>query len=100
MKDSKSSSAFRIAAAKLAKDESPNFKGLFVANSVTLATRVRIEILCAIADLHKTDAVQAYVQPFSSRPALHLKMRDPLVGTLDGVNCSYTFAEAESGNCL
>ncbi len=94
MRDSKTSSAFRIAAAKLAKDESPNFKGLFVANSVTLATRVRIEILRAIADLHKNDVIQAYVQPFSSRPVIHLKMRDPLAGVPDGVNRSYTFTEA------
>ncbi len=94
MRDSTASSAFRIAAAKLAKDESPNFKGLFVANSVTLATRVRIEILRAVADLVRNASVQAYVQPFSSRQVLHLKMKDPIVGVLDGVNRSYTFVEA------
>jgi len=45
----KSSSAFRIAASQLARDEDPDFAPLFVANSVTLATRVRIEILRAIS---------------------------------------------------
>jgi len=94
MRDTSTSSAFRIAAAKLAKDESPNFKGLFVANSVTLATRVRIEIMRAIADLLRNATVQAYVQPFSSRPVLHLKMKDPLAGVLEGVNRSYSFVEA------
>jgi len=94
MDSAASSSAFRIAAAKLVKDETPNFVGLFVANSVTLATRVRIEIMRSIADTLKSATIQAYVQPFASRPVLHLKMKDPLSRVIDGVNRSYTFVES------
>ncbi len=96
MKDSASSSSFRSAAARLAKGETPNpnFAGLFVANSVTLATRVRIEILRALSDTLRTASVQAYVQPFTSRPVLHLRMRDPLAQVVQGANRSYTFVEA------
>jgi len=49
MESAASSSLFRVAASKLARDEDPDFASLFIANSVTLATRVRIEILRAIS---------------------------------------------------
>ena len=47
---------------------------LFVANCVTLATRVRTDILRAIATKNsKKGSLELYVAPFSSRPVLHVK---------------------------
>jgi len=88
--------SFRIAAHNLIKEEHPSFIGLFVANSVTLATRVRIEILRAVADTLQSDVIKAYVQPFTSRPILHVQMRDPLARVVEGANRSYNFVEAVS----
>ena len=88
------SSAFRVAAAKLAKDEAPNFQGLFVANSVTLTTRVRIEILKALAKRLTTADEEAFVQSFSSRPMLHYQTRAHILHPSSGTNRSYSFVEA------
>ena len=88
------SSAFRIAASKLAKDEAPDFSGLFVANSVTLTTRVRIEILRAIAKILTSETEEAYVQNFSSRPMLHYQAREGVLRPAQGTNRSYSFVEA------
>ena len=68
-----SATSFRVAASKLAKDESPNFNGLFIANAVTLTTRVRIEILRALAKTVSTGSIDAFVKGFSSRPVLCVK---------------------------
>lgn len=89
-----SSSAFRIAAAGLAKMETSRFASLFVANSVTLTTRVRIEILKALAKLLTTTSEEAYVQSFTSRPMLHYQSRDHVLHPLPGTNRSYSFVEA------
>jgi hypothetical protein len=70
-----SSSAFRIAGSKLAKAESPNFKGLFIANAVTLTTRVRIEILRALSTALTFGDQEAFVKGFSSRPVLCIKAK-------------------------
>lgn len=72
-----SSSAFRIAGSKLAKAESPNFKGLFIANAVTLTTRVRIEILRALSTSLTFGDQEAFVKGFSSRPVLCVKTKIP-----------------------
>ena len=88
------SSAFRVSAAKLAKDEAPNFQGLFVANSVTLSTRVRIEILKALAKRLMTVDEEAFVQSFSSRPMLHYQAREHVLHPSPGTNRSYSFVEA------
>jgi hypothetical protein len=56
------------------KKNSVDLGRLFVANCVTLATRVRADILRAIANkLNKKGGVEMYVTPFSSRPVLHVK---------------------------
>jgi len=89
-----SSSAFRIAAAGLAKVETSRFASLFVANSVTLTTRVRIEILKALSKLLTTSSEEAYVQSFTSRPMLHYQSRDHVLHPLPGTNRSYSFVEA------
>lgn len=87
-------STFRVAAAKLAKVDGSSFSGLFVANSVTLTTRVRIEILRAIAKRLTTENEEAFVQGFSSRPMLHYQTRDHVPHPTAGTNRSYSFVEA------
>jgi hypothetical protein len=94
-----SSSAFRIAGSKLAKAESPNFKGLFIANAVTLTTRVRIEILRALSTVLTSDVQEAFVKGFSSRPVRCIK--DKSLDVPPGVEepstdpgRNYTFCEA------
>ena len=89
-----SSSAFRVAASQLAKVENSKFAGLFVANSVTLTTRVRIEILRALAKLMTTETEEAFVQSFSSRLMLHYQSREHVKRPLPGTNRSYSFVEA------
>lgn len=89
-----SSAAFRLAAARLVKDEDPVFVNLFVANSVTLTTRVRIEIMRAIAGVLTTDSEEAYVQSFTSRPMLHYQAREGVIYKAPGTNRSYSFVEA------
>ena len=90
------SAAFRVSAAKLAKleDPDPDFSGLFVANSVTLTTRVRIEILRALAKVLTTQSEEAYVQSFSSRPMLHYQAREGAMLPAPGTNRSYSYVEA------
>ena len=46
---------------------------LYVANSVTLSTRVRIEVMKAVAKKLTTKTESAHVAAFSSRPILHVK---------------------------
>jgi hypothetical protein len=46
---------------------------LYIANSVTLSTRVRIEVMKAIAKKLTTKLQSAHVAAFSSRPILHVK---------------------------
>ena len=48
---------------------------LFVANSVTLSTRVRIDILRAIAKKHANDKQDFHVVAYSSRPVLQIKQK-------------------------
>ena len=53
--------AFRKSAAALAKAQAPEFVQLFFSNSITQATRVRIEIMKAIAKRLTTTTEEAYV---------------------------------------
>ncbi len=90
-----SSVAFRSAISQLSKDEAPTpFSGLFIANSVTLSTRVRIEILQAISNVLDSDETESFVQSFSSRPILHYYMREGVNHSVNGANQTYTFVEA------
>ena len=93
MNSAEASAKFRAAASQLAKDGSPKFCDLFIANAVTLATRVRIEILRAIAKKLTTADTDSFVQGFSSRPLLHYYTRDHVFRSVDGTNRSYTFVE-------
>ena len=49
---------------------------LFIANSVTLATRVRLDVMKAIAKKCETKGEQMFVRGFSSRPVLQVRQRD------------------------
>ena len=49
---------------------------LFIANSVTLATRVRLDVMKAIAKKCESKSEQMFVRGFSSRPVLQIRQRD------------------------
>jgi hypothetical protein len=51
----------------------PDLESLFITNCVSLATRVRIDILKAIAKKVTNDKDLAYVSGFISRPMMHIK---------------------------
>ena len=51
---------------------------IFISNSINVGTRVRIEILKAIAKKITTDQELAYVVSFISRPVMHIKKKSDL----------------------
>jgi len=65
------------------------FKGLYVSNCVTHSTKVRIDILSAIARKLSTNTKQSFCQSFISRPVLHLRNRDGA-----GQSRVFTFVDA------
>jgi|FrelakmetLWP11LW_1041352.scaffolds.fasta_scaffold10924_1 hypothetical protein len=65
-----------------------DFEKLFITNSVNLATRVRIDVMKAIAKNVSSTNVKAYVVGFISRPILHVKK------VLTGSHLSYTFVDS------
>ncbi len=71
----KHSLAIRKAFAQKRKSKSlpADLESLFVTNCVNLATRVRIDILKAIARRISNDQDLAYVSGFISRPMMHIK---------------------------
>ncbi len=69
--------AFRKAASTLGKAKDPHFVKLFFSNSITQATRVRVEIMRAIAKKLTTETENAYVQGFISRHVLRYLSRNP-----------------------
>jgi hypothetical protein len=83
--------AVRKAFAEKRKDGDGKAMGrLYVANSVSLSTRVRIDILKSIAKKVTNDKDAAHVAAYSSRPILHVKS-----GTGAGAtNRAYTFIDA------
>ena len=100
-----SSTSFRVAGSKLAKSETPppNFAGLFIANAVTLTTRVRIEILRALSKILTSGTQDAFVKGFTSRPVLLVKAKGPATDPADiptsqpaatQTGRSFTFCEA------
>jgi hypothetical protein len=64
---------------------------IFISNSINIGTRVRIEILKAIAKKISTDQDQAYVVSFISRPIMHIKQKSDRSGR---PSKSYTFIDA------
>jgi hypothetical protein len=69
-----------------------DFAKLFVSNSVNLATRVRIDVMKAIAKKVTNDDIQAYVVGFISRPIMHLRKKSD--GRDVKPHKSLTFTEA------
>jgi hypothetical protein len=64
---------------------------IFIANSINVGTRVRIEILKAIAKKITNEQDQAYVVSFISRPVMHIKLKSDKNGF---PSKSYTFIDA------
>jgi len=87
---------FRREGVRLAKAEQAEFANLFFANSVTQATRVRIEVLKALAKKLTTDSESAYVQGFISRPVLQYRVKEGARSTADGTGRSYNFVDSMS----
>jgi hypothetical protein len=89
-----SASKFRRAAAALAKAKDERFESLFFSNSVTQATRVRIEIMRAIAKKLTTESESAYVQGFISKPVMHYVVKESMPSHCAGTGRSYTFVDS------
>jgi hypothetical protein len=76
------------------KDLPEELKGLFISNSVNLATRIRVNIMKAIAKKISNDKELAYVAGFVSRPIMHIRMAGP--PTKERPLRSYNFIESVS----
>jgi len=68
------------------------FGRLYVANSVSLSTRVRIDIMKAIAKKISNGNIKAHVAAYSSRPILHVRSE----GESGGQNTSRAFTFIDS----
>jgi hypothetical protein len=88
------SQLFRREGVRLAKEQHAEFSTLFLSNSVTQSTRVRIEILKALSKKLSTPSETAYVQGFISRPLLQFRAVEGCQSNADGVGRSYTFVDA------
>jgi len=73
------------------------FKGLYVSNCVTHSTKVRIDIMTAIARKLSSQTTHSFCQSFISRPVLHVKPKNG-----SGASKVYTFVDAvrEFGSLL
>ena len=58
------------------EEEDDDFGKLFIANSVTLASQVRLDILKAVVKKCKSKIEQMFVRGFSSRLVLQVRQRD------------------------
>ena len=85
---------FRREGVKLAKDEHAEFASLFFSNSVTQATRVRIEVLKALSKKLTTTTELAYVQGFISRPVLQFRVKEGARSFVEGTGRSYNYVDA------
>jgi hypothetical protein len=75
----------------LKKKAGIDFGRIFLTNSVTLATRVRIDILKAIARKFSSEREDLYMTAFSARPVLQVKQKNEQNRTM-----ALTFADAIS----
>ena len=77
------------------KELEPELENLFMANCVNLATRVRVDILKAIARRLTNKDDLAYVAGFTSRPMMHIRAAGaPAANTRP--NKSFTFIDSVS----
>jgi hypothetical protein len=82
--------AIRKSFAEKRKADVKTFGRLYIANSVSLSTRVRVDIMKAIAKKLTNKEVSAHVAAYSSRPILHV--RD--VGKPEAAGRAYTFIDS------
>ncbi len=89
-----SANSIRKAFAEKRKADINAFGRLFIANSVNLATRVRVDILKALARKITDKDITAHTVPFISRPVMHVRSTDPEAPARG--NRTYTFVDAVS----
>jgi hypothetical protein len=77
------------------KDLDAELDSLFMTNCVNLATRIRIDILKAIARKLTNSKDLAYVAGFNSRPMMHIRLAGPPSANTRPLK-SYTFIDAVS----
>jgi hypothetical protein len=77
------------------KDLGPELENLFLTNCVNLATRIRVDIMKAIARRLTNDKDLAYVAGFTSRPMMHIRMAGPPTTNTRPLK-SFTFIDAVS----
>ena len=77
-----------------------NLETIFITNCVNLATRVRIDILKAIARRITNSDDQAYVSGFISRPMMHIKKAGAPVNTRPLQSFTFTDAVSRFSNLL
>jgi hypothetical protein len=82
--------AIRKSFAEKRKADLKIFGRLYIASSVSLSTRVRVDVMKAIAKRLTNKAVNAHVAAYSSRPILHV--RD--AGRTESSGRAYTFIDA------
>jgi hypothetical protein len=76
------------------KRENTDLGRIFISNSVGLSTRVRVDILKAIARMISGQSLSAHVVAFISRPVIHVKAKE---GAVDPIAPkTYTFVDAVS----
>jgi hypothetical protein len=80
------------------KKQGADLGRLFIANCVNLATRVRVDVLKALARKISDQHVVAYALPFVSRPTL--QVRSSAAGSADTKTFTYTDAVAKYGHLL
>jgi len=85
---------FRREGVRLAKAEHAEFASLFLSNSATQSTRVRIEVLKSLAKKLTSPTESAFVQGFISRPVLHYHAKEGCNSSADGVGRSYNYVDA------
>jgi len=71
-----------------------SMKDLFISNSVNLATRIRVDVMKAIAKKISNDKELAYVAGIMSRPMMHIRKAGP--PTKDRPLKSYNFIKSVS----
>jgi len=89
-KSSNVAMAIRKSFAEKRKGDPNIFGRLYIANSVSLSTRVRVDIMKALAKKLTNKVVTAHVAAYSSRPILHV--RD--VGKPESTSRAYTFIDS------
>ena len=77
------------------KDLGAELESLFLTNCVNLATRIRVDIMKAIARRLTNDKELAYVAGFTSRPMMHIRMAGPPTMNTKPIR-SFTFIDSVS----